>query len=320
MYCRRRRALKVLFESKHSGNLVSLVAPYDLTAKPLFKWSNPFSWSYNGDVADSIKERVKAAGGNVTGDICCRLAWFNHDDLDFHMHESPGDHIYYGHKRSRRGGELDVDMNAGGGTTRKPVENIVYRQKPTTGVYTLSVHQFCKRESRDTGFEVEIDVLGQLYMYTFDNVMTQGKTVKVATITVKEDGSVTVDGPIAKAQTSKTIWNVNTLMFHRVTAIMLSPNCWSNSHSDNDARAIGNKHYFFMLDGCQNDGSARGFYNEFLSNELEPHRKTMELVGSKMRTEESGDQMSGLGFSSTQRNSVTVRVSGSFQRTLKVTF
>jgi hypothetical protein len=83
---------------------------------------------------------------------------------------------------------------------------------------------------------------------------------------------------------------------------------------------VGNKHYFFMLDACKNDGSARGFYNEFLCAELEPHRKTMEIVGSKMRAEESENQLSGLGFSSTQRNSVVCRVRGTFNRLLKITF
>ncbi len=38
-----------------------------------------------------------------------------------------------------------------------------------------------------------------------------------------------------------------------------------------------------MLDGCLNDGSARGFYNEFLKSELDPHRKVFEMVGAKIR-------------------------------------
>ena len=84
------KSLEVLVENRHGSNLVSLIAPYDMTAKGMFKWANPFSWSYNGDVADSIKERVKEAGGNVTGDVCCRLGWSNYDDLDFHMIEPDG--------------------------------------------------------------------------------------------------------------------------------------------------------------------------------------------------------------------------------------
>jgi hypothetical protein len=95
--------------------------------------------------------------------------------------------------------------------------------------------------------------------------------------------------------------------------MMMSPNFW-------DDKTVGNKHYFFMLDGCLNDGKARGFFNEFFKEELTPHRKVLEMVGSKMRTDESDRQLSGLGFSSTQRNSVLCRVKGSFNRVVKITF
>ncbi len=77
--------VEVMFENRHGGNMVSLLAPAHAESKPLLKWDNGFSWAYRGDVTDSIKERVKKAGGNVTGDLCCRLAWHNHDDLDLHM-------------------------------------------------------------------------------------------------------------------------------------------------------------------------------------------------------------------------------------------
>lgn len=75
-----------------------------------------------------------------------------------------------------------------------------------------------------------------------------------------------------------------------------------------------------MLDGCLNDGKARGFFNEFLNEELTTHRKVLEVVGARMKTEESVNQLSGLGFSSTQRNSVLCRVKGSFDRVVKINF
>jgi hypothetical protein len=94
---------------------------------------------------------------------------------------------------------------------------------------------------------------------------------------------------------------------------MMSPNYWNGT-------GIGNKHYFFMLNGCKNDGSARGFFNEFLRSDLDADRKVFEIVGSKMKAAESDEQLSGLGFSSTQRNSVLCRVNGSFTRVIKLVF
>lgn len=306
-------SVEVFLENKHAGNLVSLVAPTDLTAKQLFKWNNPFSWSYAGDVADSIKERVKAAGGNVVGDVCCRLAWFNYDDLDLHMMEPDGTHIFYRDRSPRSTkGQLDVDMNAGSGQTRTPVENIFYPSKSTMklGTYTLSVNQFQRRETSNPGFEVEIDIMGVVHQFTYDKVVAGD--VEVADLNVTANG-ITVVPKIPSTQTSKDMWGLKTQEFQQVTAIMLSPNFWNGE-------SVGNKHFFFMLNNCENAETARGFYNEFLHGDLTEHRKVMELVGSKARTDQTKDQMSGLGFSSTQRNEVVVRVNGSFTRTLKVIF
>jgi hypothetical protein len=128
----------------------------------------------------------------------------------------------------------------------------------------------------------------------------------------KKDGFKIIES-IPSRQSAKEVWGIPTQSFHKVSVAMLSPNHW-------DEKAVGNKHYFFMLEGCINDGKARGFYNEFLTSELDQHRKVFEIVGSKMKAENSPNQMSGLGFSSTQRNSVLCRVKGSFTRTIKINF
>ena len=44
------------------------------------------------------------------------------------------------------------------------------------------------------------------------------------------------------------------------------------------------------------------------------------MVGSRMRAAEDVDQLSGLGFSTTMRNSAILRVKGAFERQLKVEF
>lgn len=83
---------------------------------------------------------------------------------------------------------------------------------------------------------------------------------------------------------------------------------------------MGNKHFFFMLDGCANETKARGFFNEFLRSDLDKHRKVIEMVGSKMLTDNSEKQLSGLGFSSTQKNSLFCKVTGSFTRVVNIVF
>jgi hypothetical protein len=315
------QGLEVMVENRHTGNLASLTAPVDLTAPSLFKWPNPFAWSYNGDVADSIKERVKKAGGNVDGDVCCRLAWWNTDDLDFHMVEqtrraSNRHEIYYGNRRipSPNGGILDIDANGCDGIRSDPCENIFYenRSRMADGTYSLVVHQFTKRQTNDVGFEVEIDILGEVTHFSRAQDLKTGQQVHVADIVVK-GGEISVVPKMESSTSTKEVWGLKTQTFHPVRALMLSPNFW-------DEKEIGNKHFLFALEGCKNDGTARGFYNEFLNSALEPHRKAMEIVGSRMRTEESDNQLSGLGFSSTQRNSVLCRVKGSFTRTVKITF
>jgi hypothetical protein len=309
----RAESVEVLLENRHQGNLVSLIAPSDPTAGALFKWDNGFSWSYSGEVTDAIKERVKQAGGNVTGDLCCRLAWHNYDDLDFHMVEPGGHEISFRSKQSPYGGRLDVDMNAGGGQTREPVENIFYgdRGRMREGVYHLFVQQWSRRETSDVGFEVEVDYLGTVHRFAYEKAVAGDVTV--AKFKYTHAGGFEIIESLPSSQAVRNAWGLPTQIFHPVNVLMLSPNHW-------DDKAVGNKHYFFMLDGCANDGTARGFYNEFLKGELDVHRKVLEVVGSKMKPVDSVSQLSGLGFSSTQKNTLVCRVKGAFTRDIRVTF
>ena len=311
------KSLEVLVENRHVNNFVSLITAANPTAPSMFQWPNPFSWSYNGNFTDSIKERVKAAGGNVTGELCCRLAWDYQDDLDFHMHEPiGGNHIYYGNRRvlSNFGGMLDVDANGADGLKDYPVENIFYGKmsKMKDGEYKLRVNNF-RRRSSGKNFEVEIDVLGEITHLVYEGILRNGASINVATITVKDKRVVSVQPHLPSTQSSKKIWGISTHTFVPVQAIMNSPNYWDDHH-------VGNKHIFFMLQGCKNDDVARGFYNEFLNSELNAHRKVLEIVGAKMKTDMSDQQLSGVGFSLTQRNNLAVRVTGNFNRVVNVTF
>lgn len=311
------KSVELMLENRHSSNLVSLVAPVDQEAKGMFKWPNNFSWSYTGEMTDSIKERVKSAGGNVHGDLRCSLSWFNYDDLDLHMVEPGGYEISFMNRgrKSPSHGDLDVDMNAGSGQTRRAVENICYtdRKLMKEGVYKLQVHNFSQRETVDVGFEVEVEFDGITHTIAYPQAVHNKGVVTVAEVKYSRKDGFEIIKSLPSSQAVKDMWGITTQSFHRVSVMMLSPNHWNE-------KAVGNKHYFFMLEKCINDGKARGFFNEFLSEELNPHRKVLEIVGSKMKTEKSQDQLSGIGFSSTQRNNALFRVKGNFTRVVKVIF
>ena len=62
------------------------------------------------------------------------------------------------------------------------------------------------------------------------------------------------------------------------------------------------------------------FFNEYLKNELLEHKRVFEALGSRMSAEPDENQLSGLGFSETQRNELVVKVTGTTERMLKIKF
>lgn len=308
--------LEVMFESKHKSNLMSLVAPVHLSSTNMFKWNNQYSWVYNGDVTDTIKERVKSVGGDVSGEFRVSLAWHNPDDLDLSMKLPKSSRIDYSNKISG-GGQLDIDMNAYGKSDPDfPVENIFFRSLNgmDKGEYEVYVNNFNKRSNERIGFELSVDIKGEIKTYSYDKVV--GKNMYV--MTLKFDGKDVKIVDVAKEMKLdgsfvENMWNIKTGEFIPVSMVMNSPNHW-------DGNNVGNKHLFFILENCKNDEPVRGFFNEYLKPELNDIRKTIELLGSKLKAEPTEDQLSGIGFSETIRNELTVRVTGKTQRVFKINF
>lgn len=237
------------------------------------------------------------------------------------MVEPGGDHIYYGCRRrlSLCGGMLDLDANGTDGMRNDPAENIFYadKRKMREGEYHLYVNQFMQRKTTDVGFEAEIEFMGEIHRFSYPQVVKG--IVTIARFRYTHVNGIEFIDSLPSTTASKKVWNLDTQKFHPVNVLMLSPNYWSDCIEE-EVQGIGNKHYFFLLDQCRNEETARGMYNEFLRNDLNQHRKVLEMVGSKLRSDEQAYQLSGLGFSSTMRNELTVKVSGAFTRQLLVKF
>ena len=316
------REVEVLLGNRHSGNLVSLIAPENVDAPSMFKWNNGFSWAYSGNVADSMKQRVKAAGGKIDGDLRFSIQW-NEDgkdncDLDAHCKEvATNTEIYYGSYRGRKGispcgGNLDVDIIHPGKDIA--VENIVYadKTKMKPGQYAFFVHQFSG--SAKSGFRAEIEFDGNIYSYDYSSPMRTDKRVQVAIVSVDKDHNLSITHLLKESASGHEVWGLKTNQFVPVSVIMMSPNYWD------EQKGIGNRHFFFMLKDCINPENPNGMFNEYLKEELLKHKRVFEALGVKTAVKDDPEQLSGIGFSATKRDNVIVKVKGNTERTMKVIF
>jgi hypothetical protein len=128
------------------------------------------SWQdRRADIDAEIAQRVKSAGGQYDDvDIRISLLWNTRDDLDLHVVTPAGEEIYYGNKRSRCGGCLDIDRNVHG-EDPKPVENTRWaRGTAPTGRYRVFVqnYRYHEQQHNPITFRVEMDINGVIRQYS----------------------------------------------------------------------------------------------------------------------------------------------------------
>ena len=315
----RTTGLEVYLENRHTPNLVSVIAPGGNGSKTMFKWNNNFSWAYNGNITDSMKERVRKAGGNVEGILRFSIQWNdgktpNFNDFDAHCVEPDRNHIYFQSKGQEHpsSGMLDVDI-VSPIPHEAAVENITWtrKDKMQEGLYMLYVHNYSHNGGR-SGFSAEIEYDGQIHQYEYNKELRQDEKVKVAKLEFTREGGVKFIESLPSTTASKQVWSLQTNQFHPVSVCMFSPNYWD------EQKGIGHRHYFFIMTGCKNEDQPNGFFNEFLKEDLMKHKRVFEALGGKMKVPQSSNQLSGLGFSSTKRNTLTCKVEGHITRTLKM--
>jgi len=120
----------------------------------------------NADVEREVQKRLDQAGGQ-SGAVRISLIWNNGNDLDLYVKTPVGDIVAFNYKKSRCGGELDVDMNAKKVQSTEPVENVFWSEKKVpTGVFLVGVHQYQNHGYRDPSkFLVSVKVAGEVHHF-----------------------------------------------------------------------------------------------------------------------------------------------------------
>ncbi len=316
-------SVEAFLENRHEGNMVTMTTSNFEDCKQMFKWNNPYSWTYKGNLAgkSQIKEAVKSRGGNTVGVLNVRIAFPGTEkDYDLHIFEPKGGHIYYNNVRKiqRSSGMLDLDAQGidGHQPPEKRVENIIYtdKSKMPIGTYSVRVADYSNSYfPADCNIEVEID--GEVSSFLIEGGKHSPNNVSVCDIDF--DGSNFKVSPrervklVSSNSISKEIYGLETKNFHKVNLMCLSPNHWGDN-------STGNKHYFFMLDKCKTDSSIRSFHSENLLPDLAQHRKVLESLALTTMLNTTDNQLSGLGFNATVSDYLILRLKGNFKRTIKL--
>jgi hypothetical protein len=106
----------------------------------------------NAGVAGPYAEQTLQIIGVGTGDVQVSIAWTGATDVDLHVIDPNGEEIYYAHRTSASGGQLDLDSNPACDIDNKNNENIVF---PTgtapTGTYRVMVYYYaaCQQPRSD---------------------------------------------------------------------------------------------------------------------------------------------------------------------------
>jgi len=318
------KSIELILDNEHLNRFVTLTAPVHKDIKALFKWNNGFGWSYDGGVTDSMRQLVVARGGRVDGAFRFTHQWNygrrNASLMDLHVF-MPGssehrDGVHYNYPSGCRvgwnqrndyqsGGVQDVDYTSAAPEGYVPIENITFPdlKRMPEGKYVCKIHNWQFRPPTEGGFKAEIEFEGQVFEYEVDRPLLNKEWVTVAEVTLR-NGKFTIDHKLPTTSSSREKWGVATQVPVKVQTILLSPNHWEG------AGGVGNKHWFFVLEGCRVEEPVRGIYNEFLTGALEPHRKVFEVLGSRTKCQPSDKQLSGVGFSETVPASVNAIADG----------
>jgi hypothetical protein len=96
--------------------------------------------------------------GNGTGEVQVNISWNSKADVDLYVVDPVGEEVYYAHRTSLSGGELDIDSNAACITDGPRAENIFWSfgEVPPRGHYVVRVNYWSACSELSTDYVVTI--------------------------------------------------------------------------------------------------------------------------------------------------------------------
>ena len=119
----------------------------------------------NNDEISETWEKEVSLHEVGTGQLQVSLSFNNDKDVDLHLFEPNGEHIYYSHRMSSNGGQLDLDSNPGCNIDGINNENITYGEDAyiEPGTYTVYVDMYSNcDETIATDYVVTVTYGGRL--------------------------------------------------------------------------------------------------------------------------------------------------------------
>lgn len=120
-------------------------------------------------IDDNCNGAIDEGCGYETGNIQITAAWQGSADIDLHVHDPAGSHIYYGGRESPTGGILDRDANAACNQSQPTVENVYWASAPPAGDYRVRVHAYDMCGMAQVPVTLSVSIGGRImgtYQYT----------------------------------------------------------------------------------------------------------------------------------------------------------
>jgi hypothetical protein len=115
-----------------------------------------------------------------SGDVQVSVAWDAPTDVDLHVTDPSGEEIFFAHKTSASGGNLDLDSNAACTIDHVNNENVVW---PTgsapTGTYSVDLVYWSACSQPQSNYTVTVVVAGQQPQVFSGTLVTSNSSVKI---------------------------------------------------------------------------------------------------------------------------------------------